>query len=142
MARPEVSERLLALQERAHLHEAVVSPAQHGLRLLDRVNLARPRLTPHVEVLEEEITRTMELRDVLTQGHEVTSRRLLVLRGLVEVTLEAGLLGLLLRDGLAVTRALLRAVRHQLLVILLGGLLPCRWPASPSSGHSSASGSA
>merc|ERR1719236_303550 len=124
--RAEVSELVpvrLALQERAHLHEAVVSPAQHGLRLLDRVNLARPRLTPHVEVLEEEITRTMELRDVLTQDQEVTSRPLVVLRGLVEVTLQAGLLGLLLRDGLAVTRALLRAVRHQLLVILLGGLL-------------------
>merc|ERR1719236_209984 len=124
--RAEVSELVpvrLALQERAHLHEAVVSPAQHGLRLLDRVNLARPRLTPHVEVLEEEITRTMELRDVLTQGHEVTSRALVVLRGLVEVTLQAGLLGLLLRNGLAVTRALLRAVRHQLLVVLLRILL-------------------
>merc|ERR1719236_456591 len=124
--RAEVSELVpvrLALQERAHLHEAVVSPAQHGLRLLDRVNLARPRLTPHVEVLEEEITRTMELRDVLTEGQEVTSRPLVVLRGLVQVTLQAGLLGLLLRDGLAVTRALLRAVRHQLLVVLLGGLL-------------------
>merc|ERR1719333_318181 len=131
MARPEVSERLLALQERAHLHEAVVSPAQHGLRLLDRVNLARPRLTPHVEVLEEEITRTMELRDVLTQGHQVTSRRLLVLRGLVEVTLEAGLLGLLLRDGLAVTRPLLRAVRHQLLVVLLRILPPPFSPGRP-----------
>merc|ERR1719333_1687387 len=123
MARPEVSERLLALQERAHLHEAVVSPAQHGLRLLDRINLARPRLTPHVEVLEKEIARTMELRDVLTQGHQVTRRPLVVLRGLVEVTLEAGLLGLLLRDGLAVTRPLLRAVRHQLLVVLLRILL-------------------
>merc|ERR1719333_1822603 len=123
MARPEVSERLLALQERAHLHEAVVSPAQHGLRLLDRVNLARPRLTPHVEVLEEEITRAVELRDVLTQGHQVTSRPLVVLRGLVEVALQAGLLRLLLRDGLAVTRTLLRAVRHQLLVVLLRILL-------------------
>merc|ERR1719331_3579197 len=88
-----------------------------------RSPVARPRLTPHVEVLEEEITRTMELRDVLTQGQQVTSRPLVVLRGLVEVTLQAGLLGLLLRDGLAVTRALLRAVRHQLLVVLLGGLL-------------------
>merc|ERR1719274_53892 len=113
----------LALQERAHLHEAVVSPAQHSLRLLDRVDLPRPRLTPHVEVLEEEITRAVELRDVLTQGHQVTSRPLVVLRGLVEVTLEAGLLGLLLRDGLAVTRPLLRAVRHQLLVVLLRILL-------------------
>merc|ERR1719352_2106891 len=111
--RPEVSELvpvILALQERAHLHEAVVSPAQHGLRLLDRVNLARPRLTPHVEVLEEEITRTMELRDVLTQGQQFARRPLVVLRGLVEVTLQAGLLGLLLRDGLAVTRALLLRV--------------------------------
>merc|ERR1719274_440682 len=113
----------LALQERAHLHEAVVSPAQHSLRLLDRVDLPRPRLTPHVEVLEEEITRAVELRDVLTQGHQVTSRPLVVLRGLVEVTLQAGLLRLLLRDGLAVTRTLLRAVRHQLLVVLLRILL-------------------
>merc|ERR1719454_2345668 len=65
----------------------------------------------------------MELRDVLTQGQQVTSRPLVVLRGLVQVTLQAGLLGLLLRDGLAVTRTLLRAVRHQLLVVLLRSLL-------------------
>ena len=88
----ETTARNAELNKPGHLHEAVVSSAQHGLRLLDRVNLARPRLTPHVEVLEEEVTRTMELRDVLTQGQQVTSRPLVVLRGLVEVTLEAGLL--------------------------------------------------
>ena len=87
----ETTARNAELNKPGHLHEAVVSSAQHGLRLLDRVNLARPRLTPHVEVLEEEITRTMELRDVLTQGQQVTSRPLVVLRGLVEVTLQAGL---------------------------------------------------
>merc|ERR1719182_1000307 len=53
----------------------------------------------------------MELRDVLTQGQQFARRPLVVL------------LRLLLRDGLAVTRALLRAVRHQLLVVLLRILL-------------------
>ena len=57
-----------------HLHEAVVSTAQHGLRLLDRINLARPRLTAHVEILQEEVARAVELRNVPTVQNVTTIR--------------------------------------------------------------------
>ena len=57
-----------------HLHEAVVSAAQHGLRLLDRIDLARPRLTAHVEVLQEEVARAVELRNVPPERHECSAQ--------------------------------------------------------------------
>ena len=59
----------------------------------------------------------------LLQRGEVRVLGLLALRRVLEVSLHLGLLGLLLDDGLRVRRALLRAVGHELLVVLLGLLL-------------------
>merc|ERR1719353_60695 len=111
--------RSVAAQEGLHLQQAVVSTGQHRLRLLDRINLSRAGILANLEVLQQEVARPMQARNVLTQSHQVRGRRGLVLLRRVEVALKPGLLALLLGDRLAVRRTLLRTVLHQLLVVLL-----------------------
>merc|ERR1719379_927399 len=84
-----------------------------------RINLAGTSLLSNPEVLQQEVARPVQARNVLTQSHQVRCRRGLVLLRRIEVALKAGLLALLLRDSLAVRCTLLRALLHQLLVVLL-----------------------
>merc|ERR1719353_729697 len=111
--------RSVAAQEGLHLQQAVVSTGQHRLRLLNRINLSRAGILANLEVLQQEVARPMQARNVLTQGHQVRCRRGLVLLRRVKVALKTGLLALLLGDSLAVRGTLLRALLHQLLVVLL-----------------------
>merc|ERR1719263_2509845 len=113
----------LAREELRHLHEAVVGAAEDGLGLLQRIDLASARFLADVEVLEEEIARAVELGHVLVESHELLRRSLLRTLRRLEITFQLSLLAVLLRDRLRVRRALLRAVAHELLVILLGLLL-------------------
>merc|ERR1740129_2382150 len=53
------------------LQEGVVGTTEHGLRLLERVNLAGPCLLPHVEVLDQPVALHMKRVDVLRRGHEL-----------------------------------------------------------------------
>merc|ERR1719310_950374 len=105
--------------DRLHLEQAVVGPAQHRLCLLERVDLPSAGLFANLEVLQQEVARPVQARNVLTQSHQVRRRRSLVLLRRIEVALKTGLLALLLGDRLAVSRTLLRALLHQLLVVLL-----------------------
>merc|ERR1719388_272036 len=114
---------LLLEQQLRHLHEAVVGAAEDGLGLLQCIDLAGARLLADVEVLEEEIARAVELGHVLVESHELLRRRLLRTLRCLEITFQLSLLAVLLRDRLRVRRALLRAVAHELLVVLLGLLL-------------------
>merc|ERR1719313_2221572 len=109
----------VAGQEGLHLQQAVVRTAKHRLGLLQRVNLPGAGLLANLEVLQQEVARPMQARNVLTQSHQVRCRRGLVLLRRIEVALKPGLLALLLGDRLAVRRTLLRALLHQLLVVLL-----------------------
>merc|ERR1719313_2418298 len=109
----------VAGQEGLHLQQAVVRTAKHRLGLLQRVNLPGAGLLANLEVLQQEVARPVQARNVLTQSHQVRCRRGLVLLRRTEVALKASLLALLLRDRLAVGRTLLRALLHQLLVVLL-----------------------
>merc|ERR1719359_2132732 len=84
-----------------------------------RINLTGAGLLSDLEVLQQEVARPVQARNVLTQSHQVRCRRGLVLLRRIEVALKAGLLALLLRDSLAVRCTLLRALLHQLLVVLL-----------------------
>merc|ERR1719269_522914 len=102
-----------------HLQQAVVSTGQHRLSLLQRINLSRAGILANLEVLQQEVARPVQARDVLTQGHQVRSRRGLILLRRSEVALKSGLLALLLGDRSAVGRTLRRALLHQLLVVLL-----------------------
>merc|ERR1719460_2653732 len=111
--------RSVAAQEGLHLQQAVVSTGQHRLRLLNRINLSRAGILANLEVLQQEVARPMQARNVLTQGHQVRSRRCLILLRRSEVALKSGLLALLLGDRSAVGRTLRRALLHQLLVVLL-----------------------
>merc|ERR1719313_182169 len=111
--------RSVAAQEGLHLQQAVVSTAQNRLGLLQRINLAGTSLLSNLEVLQQEVARPVQARNVLTQSHQVRCRRGLVLLRRIEVALKASLLALLLRDSLAVRCTLLRALLHQLLVVLL-----------------------
>merc|ERR1719353_902000 len=111
--------RSVAAQEGLHLQQAVVSAAQNRLSLLQRVDLPSAGLLADLEVLQQEVARPVQARNVLTQSHQVRSRRGLILLRRVEVALKPGLLALLLGDRLAVRRTLLRALLHQLLVVLL-----------------------
>merc|ERR1719224_413089 len=111
--------RSVAAQEGLHLQQAVVSTGQHRLRLLNRINLSRAGILANLEVLQQEVARPMQARNVLTQGHQVRSRRGLILLRRSEVALKSGLLALLLGDRSAVGRTLRRALLHQLLVVLL-----------------------
>merc|ERR1719313_1471397 len=111
--------RSVAGQEGLHLQQAVVSTAQNRLRLLQRINLAGTSLLSNLEVLQQEVARPVQARNVLTQSHQVRCRRGLVLLRRIEVALKASLLALLLGDRLAVRRTLLCALLHQLLVVLL-----------------------
>merc|ERR1719440_2416640 len=101
------------------LKQAVVSTAQNRLGLLQRIDLSSAGLLANLEVLQQEVARPVQARNVLTQGHQVRCRRGLVLLRRIEVALKTGLLALLLGDRLAVRRTLLRALLHQLLVVLL-----------------------
>merc|ERR1719506_1472144 len=101
------------------LQQAVVSTTQNRLSLLQRIDFSSAGLLANLEVLQQEVTRPVQGRNVLTQGHQVRSRRGLILLRRIEVALKSGLLALLLGDRLAVGRTLLRALLHQLLVILL-----------------------
>merc|ERR1719269_298815 len=102
-----------------HLQQAVVSTAQNRLSLLQRIDFSSAGLLANLEVLQQEVARPVQARNVLTQSHQVRRRRGLVLLRRVEVALKSGLLALLLGDRLAVRRTLLRALLHQLLVVLL-----------------------
>merc|ERR1719379_2786001 len=84
-----------------------------------RINLTGAGLLADLEVLQQEVARPVQARNVLTQSHQVRRRRFLVLLRRIEVALKSGLLALLLGDRLAVRRTLLRALLHQLLVVLL-----------------------
>merc|ERR1719353_556626 len=110
---------LVSAQESLHLQQAVVSTAQNRLRLLQRIDFSSARFLANLEVLQQEVARPVQARNVLTQSHQVRSRRGLILLRRTEVALKPGLLALLLGDRLAVGRTLLRALLHQLLVILL-----------------------
>merc|ERR1719506_1211496 len=101
------------------LQQAVVSTTQNRLSLLQRLDFPSTGLLANLEVLQQEVARPVQGRNVLTQGHQVRSRRGLILLRRIEVALKSGLLALLLGDRLAVRRTLLRALLHQLLVILL-----------------------
>merc|ERR1719305_2061064 len=114
-----LEKRSVAAQKGLHLEQAVVGTAQDRLRLLDRIDLSSAGLLPNLEVLQQEVARPVQGRNVLTQSHQVRRRRFLVLLRRIEVALETGLLALLLGDRLAVRRTLLRALLHQLLVVLL-----------------------
>merc|ERR1719258_680846 len=105
-----MKKRSVAAEEGLHLQQAVVSSAQHRLRLLNRVDLPGAGLLANLEVLQQEVARPVQARNVLTQSHQVRGRRFLVLLRRTEVTLETGLLALLLGDRLAVRRTLLRTV--------------------------------
>merc|ERR1719453_2055252 len=111
--------RSVAGEEGLDLEQAVVSTTQDSLSLLQRIDLSSAGLLANLEVLKQEVARPVQARNVLTQSHQVRGRRGLLLLRRVEVALEAGLLALLLRDRLAVSRTLLRALLHQLLVVLL-----------------------
>merc|ERR1719263_2662945 len=113
----------LAQEELRNLHEAVVGAAEDGLGLLQGIDLACARLLADVEVLEEEIARAVELGHVLVESHELLRRRLLRTLRRLKITFQLSLLAVLLRDRLRVRRALLRAVAHELLIVLLGLLL-------------------
>merc|ERR1719379_2088801 len=113
----------LAQEELRNLHKAVVGAAEDGLGLLQRIDLACARLLADVEVLEEEIARAVELGHVLVESHELLRRGLLRTLRRLEITFQLSLLAVLLRDRLRVRRALLRAVAHELLIVLLGLLL-------------------
>merc|ERR1719359_299293 len=84
-----------------------------------RINLAGTGLLSDLEVLQQEVARPVQARNVLTQSHQVRCCCLLVLLRRTEVALKTGLLALLLGDRLAVRRTFLRALLHQLLVVLL-----------------------
>merc|ERR1719352_1972474 len=84
-----------------------------------RIDLPSAGLLSDLEVLQQEVARPVQGRNVLTQSHQVSGRRFLVLLRRIEVALKSGLLALLLGDRLAVRRTLLRALLHQLLVVLL-----------------------
>merc|ERR1719313_1409583 len=114
-----MKKRSVAAQEGLHLQQAVVSTAQNRLGLLQRVNLPGACLLANLEVLQQEVARPVQARNVLTQSHQVRGSRFLVLLRRTEVTLKPGLLALLLGDRRAVSRTLLRALLHQLLVVLL-----------------------
>merc|ERR1719305_524366 len=114
-----LEKRSVAAQKGLHLEQAVVGTAQDRLRLLDRIDLSSAGLLADLEVLQQEVARPVQARNVLTQSHQVRCRRGLVLLRRIEVALETGLLALLLGDRLAVRRTLLRALLHQLLVVLL-----------------------
>merc|ERR1719305_2155052 len=114
-----LEKRSVAAQKGLHLEQAVVGTAQDRLRLLDRIDLSSAGLLPNLEVLQQEVARPVQGRNVLTQSHQVRRRGFLVLLRRIEVALETGLLALLLGDRLAVRRTLLRALLHQLLVVLL-----------------------
>merc|ERR1719453_571444 len=111
--------RSVAGEEGLDLEQAVVSTTQDSLSLLQRIDLSSAGLLANLEVLQQEVARPVQARNVLTQSHQVRGRRGLVLLRRVEVALKAGLLALLLGDRLAVRRTLLRTVLHQLLVVLL-----------------------
>merc|ERR1719235_2304531 len=113
----------LAQEELRNLHKAVVGAAEDGLGLLQGIDLACARLLADVEVLEEEIARAVELGHVLVESHELLRRSLLRTLRRLEITFQLSLLAVLLRDRLRVRRALLRAVAHELLIVLLGLLL-------------------
>merc|ERR1719379_22267 len=113
----------LAQEELRNLHKAVVGAAEDGLGLLQGIDLACARLLADVEVLEEEIARAVELGHVLVESHELLRRGLLRTLRRLEITFQLSLLAVLLRDRLRVRRALLRAVAHELLIVLLGLLL-------------------
>merc|ERR1719359_804891 len=91
-----------------------------------RINLAGTGLLSDLEVLQQEVARPVQARNVLTQSHQVRCCCLLVLLRRTEVALKTGLLALLLGDRLAVRRTFLRALLHQLLVVLLRVLLVLR----------------
>merc|ERR1719375_411075 len=116
----------VAAEEGLHLKQAVVGTAQHRLRLLQSVDLTSAGLLPNLEVLQEEVARPVQARNVLTQSHQIRGRRCLVRLRRIEVALQTGLLALLLGDRLAVRCTLLRALLHQLLVVLLGVRLVLR----------------
>merc|ERR1719379_1068221 len=84
-----------------------------------RINLTGAGVLADLVVLQQEVAGPVQARNVLTQSHQVRSRRGLCLLRRVEVALKAGLLALLLGDRLAVRRTLRRALLHQLLVVLL-----------------------
>merc|ERR1719487_2385571 len=111
--------RSVAGEEGLNLEQAVVRTAQNRLGLLDGINLPSAGLLANLEVLQQEVARPVQARNVLTQSHQVRRSCLLVLLRRTEVALKASLLALLLRDRLAVRRTLLRALLHQLLVVLL-----------------------
>merc|ERR1719453_2397114 len=111
--------RSVAGEEGLDLEQAVVSTTQDSLSLLQRIDLSSAGLLANLEVLQQEVARPVQARNVLTQSHQVCCRRGLVLLRRIEVALKAGLLALLLGDRLAVRRTLLRTVLHQLLVVLL-----------------------
>merc|ERR1719379_2253252 len=113
----------LAQKELRNLHKAVVGAAEDGLRLLQGIDLACARLLADVEVLEQKVARAVELGHVLVESHELLRRSLFRTLRRLEITFQLSLLAGLLRDRLRVRRALLCAVAHELLVVLLGLLL-------------------
>merc|ERR1719198_2949755 len=115
--------RSLLEEQLGNLHEAVIGAAEDGLGLLHSIDLASARLLADVIVLEKEIARAVELGHVLLESHELLRRRLFRTLRRLEITFQLSLLAVLLRDRLRVGRALLRAVAHELLVVLLGFLL-------------------
>merc|ERR1719313_2135131 len=81
--------------------------AEEGLRLLQRIDLPSASLLADLEVLQQEVARPVQARNVLTQSHQVRGSRGLVLLGRAKIALKTGLLALLLGDRLAVRRTLL-----------------------------------
>merc|ERR1719453_2825998 len=111
--------RSVAGEEGLDLEQAVVSTTQDSLSLIQRIDLSSAGVLANLEVLQQEVARPVQARNVLTQSHQVRCRRGLVLLRRIEVAVETGLLALLLGDRLAVRRTLLRTILHQLLVVLL-----------------------
>merc|ERR1719218_222314 len=109
----------MTAQEGLHLQQAVVRTAQDRLGLLQRVDLPGAGILANLEVLQQEVARPVQARNVLTKSHQVRCRGGLVVLRRIEVALKPGLLALLLGDRFAVRRTLLRTVLHQLLVVLL-----------------------
>merc|ERR1719269_253377 len=58
-----------------HLQQAVVSTAQNRLSLLQRIDFSSAGLLANLEVLQQEVARPVQARNVLTQSHQVRCRR-------------------------------------------------------------------
>mmetsp|Transcript_59362 Transcript_59362/g.127930 ORF Transcript_59362/g.127930 Transcript_59362/m.127930 type:complete len:476 (-) Transcript_59362:833-2260(-) len=120
--RPALSHKLCAGLF-ASLHQGEVSSRQDGLCLVQRLQLICAGLLTRIEVVHQEVARLVQILVVRMGLSAVFCIGFAIIMVLRQIALGLGQGRLILRHRLGIGRALLGAILHQLLIILLRVLL-------------------